>query len=559
VKRTTFNFIVLLFLFFFVQFSYSTNSQQTTILKVGVYDNFPKVHQDENGNWIGIFPDLLRNIANKEGWILQFQSCIWSECLEALRNNLLDIMVDVGYSAERAEIYDFNRLPVFTNWGVGYITSNSTISNFEDLAEKKISVLRDSIHTEGETGIKALLEKLEINSTFVEFDSYDDVIRAVNNYEVDMGIVNRIFGIANEEKYPNIKRSFLVFNPVNLHFGFTKGAPNSEYLINAIDIHLQQLINDLDSEYYKIMNEYLFTVQGEGIPNWILPAILGFIALIVFFIILSSLFKHQLNIKTLELQNLINSQDRTIVEATKELREANTKLRELDQLKSIFLASMSHELRTPLNSIIGFTSILLMGMAGELTEEQTKQLKMVDKSSKHLLNLISDVLDISKIESNTLQIMNENFFGNELINNLIESIKPQAENSGLEIETIFPSQDLFISSDKRRVSQILLNFLSNAIKFSNNSKIIVESNFSNLNWTVSIKDQGIGIKKENLSKLFYPFSQLDDSTTKKYEGTGLGLYISKKLAILLGGDVTIESEFGKGTKVSLILPIKKNY
>jgi len=239
-----------------------------------------------------------------------------------------------------------------------------------------------------------------------------------------------------------------------------------------------------------------------------------------------------------------------------ELFEANIKLQESDRLKSVFLANMSHELRTPLNTIIGFTGMILMGIAGDLNAEQKKQLTMVKNSGHHLLSLINDILDISKIESGKTEIFPDEFYINDVIQEVIDMIAPLVNNKEIELSKDIPKKTL-IFSDRKRVKQILMNLVSNAIKFTEKGNVKIKTRIlKNGHFEVCVIDTGIGIKKKNISKLFGFFQQVDMSSTKKYEGTGLGLYLSKKLVTLLGGNITVKSKYGKGSKFTVNLPIK---
>ncbi|HME55307.1 MAG TPA: ATP-binding protein, partial [Candidatus Lokiarchaeia archaeon] len=240
-----------------------------------------------------------------------------------------------------------------------------------------------------------------------------------------------------------------------------------------------------------------------------------------------------------------------------ELAIAKDKAEESDKLKSAFLATMSHELRTPLNSIIGFTGILQQEMAGPLNMEQKKQLGMVRDSSTHLLNLINDVLDISKIEAGQMQIMIESFDLRASIAKIIHTIQPQAEKKDLSVEVDIEPGVGPIVSDQNRVDQIILNLLSNAIKFTEKGKVRIECSKIDDLVLIRVIDTGIGIKKEDVDKLFKPFRQIDNSITRRYEGTGLGLSICKKLVELLGGKIWVESEWGKGSTFSFALPVAR--
>lgn len=223
-------------------------------------------------------------------------------------------------------------------------------------------------------------------------------------------------------------------------------------------------------------------------------------------------------------------------------------------MKSAFLATMSHELRTPLNSIIGFTGIILRERVGPLNEEQKKQLNMVKNSSQHLLALINDVLDISKIEAGQLQLVKEEVNLPQCIEKTIQTVKPLAETKGIELKALISDQINLFFADTRRVEQILLNLLSNAVKFTEKGFVEVSAKEDASNIVVRIKDTGIGIKKEDMETLFKTFSQIDSGLSRKYEGTGLGLSISKRLVELMGGRIWVESVWGKGSTFSFSLP-----
>jgi len=240
------------------------------------------------------------------------------------------------------------------------------------------------------------------------------------------------------------------------------------------------------------------------------------------------------------------------------LQIAKEQAESADRLKSAFLATMSHELRTPLNSIIGFSGILLLGIAGELNEEQAKQLGMVKNSARHLLSLINDILDISKIEAGAMEAEYQVFDLAEAINNAVDIVRPLADAKSLPIEIKFTHQISSIYSDRRRVEQIVLNLLSNAIKFTERGAIAIETRLQEERILISVADDGIGIKAEDLSNLFQPFRQLTKSaSTRKYEGTGLGLALSRKLAMILGGDIEAQSCWDRGSVFTLLLPMTK--
>jgi len=244
-----------------------------------------------------------------------------------------------------------------------------------------------------------------------------------------------------------------------------------------------------------------------------------------------------------------------IIRRTAELADAMQRAQEADTLKSAFLATMSHELRTPLNSIIGFTGLMLNELPGKINEEQRKQLRIVQASSRHLLDLINDVLDISKIEAGQLDLHRETFNLRESLDKLIKVVTPQATKKGLEINLVYAMQQQEIFSDKRRVEQIVLNLLSNAIKFTESGSVkLLVGRFGN-EMKIQVIDTGIGIPETELLQLFKPFRQIDTGLTRKYDGSGLGLSICHQLSKLMGGSIAVESKEGEGSIFKVTLPL----
>ncbi|MBI9048982.1 MAG: transporter substrate-binding domain-containing protein [Anaerolineaceae bacterium] len=857
------------------------NTSEPQVIRVGVYENAPKIYTDANGKVTGFWPALIQAIADDENWEIVWVHGSWDECMDRLMTGQIDLLPDVGWTEERSNRYTFSEEIVLTSWARVYVSKDSTIENILDLEGLTIAGLNGSLNFDGPDGIKRLTDTFGVQSSFIGLDSYSEVFAAVQSGAVNAGVTNKDFGNLNEQRY-EIQRTAIIFQPTQIKFAFPKNAPMTMDLKERIDNHLRAYKDQADSIYYLFQEQYLGDSQYRNIievtPDWVHNLLLAAGLIIFFLVAVYVLAKLQVRRQTADLEasekryqmlanvspvgifrtdkfgattyvnptwsqisgvsaknamgdawlsvvhpedrdqlskgwqksaelqkksnadyrfvhqdgsltwvigqavpelddndqivgyvgtitditerkenevalqramsaerkaldvartiqeanlalsryleidevlgvlldylnqlvpydrsavmlieedeklvalmirdasgnailkencpdlfdlqsnptmvSMIHNQKSVLVRNTKEMgdwfcpisdedggswigipliaigqvigifalfrnghnifsdddlmladalaaqaaiaiqngqlhdelqeraaeledhvQERTTELEKrvievenlnavmselmenlsaavqkaesADRLKSAFLATMSHELRTPLNSIIGFTGILLQKLVGELNTEQEKQLKMVQGSAYHLLNLINDVLDISKIEAGQIQIHYDDFDMNTAVQNSLEKITPMSNQKSLQIDVILPEEKLRIHSDQRRVEQVLINLLNNAVKFTEQGIITLQCEI-NGNWLITkIMDTGIGISEDAISTLFMPFRQVDSGITRQYEGTGLGLSICKRLVDLMGGEIWVVSVPGEGSTFSFTLP-----
>lgn len=755
-------------------------------IRVGAYENPPKIFTNADGKVDGFWPAILGDIAQRENWQIVWVKGTWEECLDRLAKNEIDMMVDVGVTDARREQFTFSEETVLVSWARVYVAQGSSIQTILDLEGKKIGGLDGALNFDGSEGIKALVDKFGVHATFVGYASYADVFAAIRDGKVDAGVTNKDYGDGNELQYQLIKTPIII-QPTQLTFAYPLNGSLTTYLKTRVDTDLKLLKADEGSIYYRALDSYFgiksTSLISEKIPAWVPQVAFVALGILLFLLAVSITSRLQVTRQTKKLKeseshyrslfvnnpdhvlwlspdgslldyhpstgetliqnketliddsvfnglpeelqekflniikDTITSQETRLFEfdlevdgeqrnyesrfiatehdrviafvrnitarkkAEKELQESekryetlarvtpvgifrtdiegkttfvnNTwskiagltydealgdgwlsavhpddqqmiannweivtslsktstadyrfvhkdgsivwvigqavpeynaknevvgyvgtvtditerkKVEELkiavakaesaDKLKSAFLATMSHELRTPLNSIIGFTGILLQKLVGPLSAEQEKQLKMVQSSALHLLNLINDVLDISKIEADQVTITHEEFEITQVFSLCIEKIQPLALTKGLKLTKDIEHEPLVVVSDKRRVEQILINLLNNAVKFTESGQVVLISQLEGDHLKITIKDTGIGITQENIQTLFMPFKQIDTGLTRKYEGTGLGLSICKRLVELLGGTIWVESELGKGSEFIFTLPLQ---
>jgi signal transduction histidine kinase len=241
-----------------------------------------------------------------------------------------------------------------------------------------------------------------------------------------------------------------------------------------------------------------------------------------------------------------------------EIQDKSRQLEIASQHKSQFLANMSHELRTPLNAILGYTELILDNIYGETPEKMHEVLERLQVNGKHLLGLINDVLDLSKIEAGQLTLSLADYSLRDVVHTVFTAVESLATNKKLTL-AIYVAPSLPIGhGDERRLVQVLLNLVGNAIKFTDNGEVAIKATTADGSFTVTVHDTGPGIAPSDQEKIFGEFQQADNAATKRKGGTGLGLSIAKRIIEMHGGRIWVESEVGKGSTFAFTIPVRVN-
>jgi signal transduction histidine kinase len=264
----------------------------------------------------------------------------------------------------------------------------------------------------------------------------------------------------------------------------------------------------------------------------------------------------EFNEMTTQVREAYTGLARKVAERTEALKIANERLEEASQLKSQFLANVNHDLRTPVSAIIGYGRLVLRETEGQIAPLQSENLQDLLNNAERLLNQIDSLLDFAKIEAGKMAVHVEPVKVNEVIQAAISTIEPSLNGGNVRIIREIASDMPALNTDREKLRQIILNLLDNALKFTERGEIKIAASQQNGSFKLAVSDTGIGIPKEELNKIFEEFHRGDSSSTKNYRGTGLGLAIVKQFANLLGGEVAVESEVGKGSVFTVTLPLE---
>ena len=522
-------------------------------VRVGVYENPPKIFTEKDGVPDGIFADLIKEIARREGWSLRYVQGSWPQCLANLESGVIDLMVDVAYSPERAEKYEFCENDVLSNWAQVYTRKGVSIKLITDLSGMHVATLRGGIHL---VRLKNLADGFGIHFDLTQVDNYEAVFRMIHEKKIDAGIVNRVYGYAQEDQY-DVIRSPVVFSPASLRFAVKKGVNRD--VITAIDRQLAFMKVEKASVYHQSLKRWLGETTKLSLPQWIGWS-LGVAAAGIFLLfVMSILLKHQINRKTEHLR-LANAQlEKQVSETMKahlELKRSEELLIRQERLSALgqLTSGIAHDFNNMLIPILGYSDLLLENPG--LLKEPEKILPM--------LHSIRTAADMSRETVKRLQESHradsrpkmEKVNIAKLVSEVVEATKPlwksDRETRSVPvtiIEDVPP--DLVVTVSKSQFSEALMNLLLNALHaISSGGEVTIRAFIKDERFNLEIRDTGIGMSKEVARQCLEPFF-----STKGENGTGMGLAMVHGIVKRHNGSLNINSIPGKETTIDLQIPL----
>ncbi len=510
----------------------ANGSGETIEIRVGVYINPPKAMKNYKNDYIGIFPDLIKIIAQRENFKIIWVEGTWLECLNRLSLGQIDIMIDVAYTSTRAELYDFNSESVFTNWGVVYQKKGTDKKfNFIQLNNSKVAVMKSSAHYDEPGGILGIAQQNNLSIQFLEFQNYDDVFEAIRNGSAKYGVVNRIFGILKQNDYL-VEPSGIFFNPIELKFAFPKLLPINLILIPRIDNNLILLKSDSGSEYYKILEKYLPNPEAPVIPSWVFFSIIGTASAALLLVFMN-----------IQLKRLISRKSEEIIEKEIKIKEKQAVI-DKNELIQKLAKGISHDF----NNILTILNLNFEALKLEREQFYKEQIefKIIENSILAAKNLTRKL----KILSSNVTLQKSKI---DLIPIIRNSLDLSIGRCPCTYEIQSDSPQIELMADPVQMHEVFFNLALNAVQaMQNGGSIRVEIKHEldgGKQWIkLFFKDTGSGIEESLLQKIFEPYF-----TTKK-EGSGIGLALTQAIIKLHGGTIQCESKLNVGTTFIIKLP-----
>lgn len=504
--------------------------------RVAIYDNPPLIKLQGERTPEGIFPEFLESL-KLGGAPVQFryEAMPFSTALQKLESGEIDILASIAMTYDRQKKFLFNKIPLLLNRAILYRNVNIPFAGVEDIAGKSVAVVTGDVHYKA---FQDFCNIYGVQCNFIEVAEYEEAFHLLRSGQVDLAVFNLLY-TTRMPSSPSIVSTQILFNPIGLRFAFRTDI--DPLLIGWIDQQIETQKAEPNSPLNRAMARYLSPRPEVEIPDfvWFLLALLAILIVIV------TGFNHILQKK--------------VEEKTRDLKKERDRAEAANISKSHFLANINHEIRTPLNGILGFSQLL--DMQEKMSEEEREWVSAIIDSSKKLEKVIAQILHYSALVSgkNTVKVGVLDIV--QTYQEVVEALSLRSDMDVSRLAASFSSvSGTLYLSDASCWYLIMDHLLSNALRYSKSSKVKVAAREKTADQDLllqfTVEDQGPGIPKGKIEHILLPFEQLDMSSTRAYEGLGLGLSLVQATVHQLKGSIKLESP-GKGLTVTVEIPVKR--
>lgn len=485
---------------------------------------------------------LLEQIADREGWSIQYMDRVGFDLDAATESAPYDVVFGAAETAAAREKFRFSKEAILSTWGQVVAKEQIHINTFMDLEDRTVGLVQDDPYNRA---LRNMIGNLNIRCRFVELSGYQEVVQALQREWIDAGVIDHLH-LQDLALPEDVVPTPVLVAPTALRAAVP--LEDSSKFLDVIDYQLAEMKQNSGSVYYRLLENFMDKETPADIPPMIGWLLGGAALLALWFGGFTWVLRRKVRLQTRELRDKNHA-----------LEDARLRAEAANQAKSAFLAHMSHELRTPLNAVIGLTSLLLRS---DMNDEQAEYIKTIQGSGEMLLTVINDILDLSKVEAGEMKLERHIFDLRQCIDSVMDLAAPRAAEKQLElsyhVDADVPAN---VIGDTVRLRQVLLNLLNNAVKFTESGEVVLSVrsqavlDAEKCGLRFSIRDTGIGMTSEQVERIFRPFRQADSSTTRQYGGTGLGLTICEKLVQMMDGSFDVESAPGRGSTFSFSIEL----
>ena len=523
------------------------------IVRVGVFENKPIVFLDESGEISGVYGDLIREVALRHNWELEYVSCSWPRCLELLIRGDIDLMTSIAQNEKRDRFMDFSSENVLMMWGQVYLNPSMKVQNILDMQGLKVAVLKDGING---INFRKLCSAFDVACEFIEVGSQKEVFELTQSGETDAGVLNNVFGRLHETDY-NVELSPIFFSPFSLLFAVPEG--KHEDLITTIDNQLVQWKSMDDSVYHRTLAQWFQGGQKIlfGIPQWVVMVLAIGLAIVVSLFCLLKLMQIQVRRKTEALQ-LANTKLQRQIEEKRALQEQLHHAMTLEAMGTM-AGGITHDFNNILAPVIGYSELLQDILPPE--SESIEYVREIFKGALRARELVKQILNFSRHSEARIEQVDMVGLMDEVMK-LCRAIIPSSITLDLEVA----QGDHLVMADPTRLHQVAMNLITNAfhamegmpgqLRIALVDAVVDASEITHTGMvpgeyvSLSVSDTGVGMDEATLKRIFDPYF----TTRSDGKGSGLGLSVVYGVVSGLGGDVVVKSQLGKGSSFTVRLP-----